>query len=255
MANTRVGIIGAGTIGRSIFDHLQSLTSVDIDYVLVSKGRDRNDTDPIASTITTDIEWALSRDVDLVIEAATPEVLATLGPGILSRSDLCGFSCSALSDRSTEDAINDAALKGGRRFYLPHGAIIGLDGLMDGRDQIQEVTITTTKSGPSLGMADDTEGVLYDGFARDVCARFPRNVNVHAAVALAGIGFDRTRSIVIAQPGTKAMKHHIAVSGHGLSWDITVTSVSLGGVTGSFTPRSAVGSVRRILGLSAFINV
>ena len=73
-------------------------------------------------------------------------------------------------------------------------------------------------------------------------------MNVHAAVALAGIGFDRTVSRVVAEPGKKTMEHHIHVEGQGLEWDIRVASQSLGGVSGAYTPRSAVGTVRRILG-------
>ncbi|WP_312795108.1 aspartate dehydrogenase domain-containing protein, partial [Tianweitania sp.] len=115
--------------------------------------------------------------------------------------------------------------------------------------------ITRTKSGPSRGEAADARGIVFEGSTRDACARFPRNVNVHAAVALAGIGFDRTRSVVVADPHTKAMKHHIAVSGQTLQWDITVSSMSLGGVTGAYTPKSAVGSLQRILGQTAIANV
>lgn len=177
-----------------------------------------------------------------------------LGPDILSASDLCGFSCSALADSAVETALRSAAVRSGRRFFVPHGAILGLDGLLDGRGQIEKIVVTTTKNGTSLGQAADAEGTLFDGSTRDACVRFPRNVNVHAAVAFAGIGFDRTRSIVVADPATKAMRHHIAVSGKGLEWEISVSSQSLGGVTGSYTPNSAIGSLKRILGKEPFLN-
>jgi len=256
MTYKTIGIIGAGVIGRALFDHIQALGEVNVDYVLASSGRDKPGRDPaMANLIVDDLDEAIARKVDLVLEAATPDLLASAGPRILAHSDLCGFSCSALSDPVVEKAIQDAAAKAGTRFFLPHGAVLGLDGLMDGRDQIDEVVITTTKSGPSLGEAAETRGVVFEGSARDACARFPRNVNVHAAVALAGIGFDRTRSVVVADPNTKAMKHHIAVSGKGLQWEITVSSTSLGGVTGAYTPKSAIGSLTRILGRSTFANV
>lgn len=249
-----IGIIGAGVIGRSLFDYVSSLEGVDVAYILVSDKNKHAQNASMAAFVTDDADHALDRKADLVLESATPALLSTLGPDILALSDLCGFSCSALADRAVEAAMHAAASKSGRRFFVPHGAILGLDGLRDGRDQIEKVVITTTKSGASLGQPADARGTLFDGSTREACMRFPRNVNVHAAVAFAGIGFDRTRSVVVADPDTKAMRHHIAVSGKGLEWDISVSSQSLGGVTGSYTPASAIGSLRRILGADVFAN-
>jgi len=250
-----VGIIGAGVIGKALFDCVNSLGSVKVDYVLVT-GRDKAERNPAMTGIMIeDIDDALSRKVDLVLEAAAPGLLASAGPEILVNSDLCGFSCSALADPLVETAVRNAASQSGRRFFVPHGAILGLDGLTDGREQIEKVVVTTTKSGASLGQATDAAGTLFDGSTREVCSRFPGNANVQAGVALAGIGFARTRSGVIADPATKAMKHHIAVSGKGLEWEITVSSMSLGGVTGSYTPISAIGSLQRILGRAVLANV
>lgn len=255
MAYKSVGIIGAGVIGRALYDRVAKLGSIDVRYVLVSDRRKTPESDPISSLLIDDPDAAISREADLVLEAATPGVLAALAPRMLAHSDVCGFSCSALSDAAVEHAIRTAAETSGRRFFLPHGAVLGLDGLADGRDAIDTVTITTTKSGPSLGLSASDSGTIFDGSAREACERFPRNVNVHAAVALAGIGFDRTRSVVVADPETKSMRHRIEVVGQGLEWDITVRSQSLGGVTGSYTPKSAIGSLSRILGLSAVANV
>ncbi|MDI7258797.1 MAG: DUF108 domain-containing protein, partial [Thermodesulfobacteriota bacterium] len=61
------------------------------------------------------------------------------------------------------------------------------------------------------------------------------------------LGFDRTRSIVVADPKTSQMTHEIHVKGTGLEWNIRISSRSLGGVTGSYTPESAAMTVRRIL--------
>lgn len=249
-----IGIIGAGMIGRSLFDYVGSLDGVEVAYILVSDKNKYAQNAAMAALVTDDAEHALDRKADLVLECAMPALLGTLGPDILAHSDLCGFSCSALADRTVEAAMRAAASKSGRRLFVPHGAVLGLDGLRDGREQIEKVVITTTKSGASLGQPADAKGTLFDGSAREACMRFPRNVNVHAAVAFAGIGFDHTRSIVVADPDTKTMRHHIAVSGRDLEWDISVSSQSLGGVTGSYTPASAIGSLKRILGTDVFAN-
>jgi aspartate dehydrogenase len=255
MRRKRIGIIGAGVIGKAIHDDIVGGDLAEVAYVLVSGARPEAERMPgMRGLVVSDPEIALARPVDLVVEAAHPEVLAALGPRILASADLCGFSCSALSRPQTEQAITEAARAGGRRFFLPHGAVLGLDGLIDGREIIDEVTITTTKSEVSLGLAEGASGIVFDGTAREVCSRFPRNVNVHAAIAIAGIGFDRTRSVVVAEPGSRAMRHRIQVAGQGIAWDFTVSSQSLGGVSGSYTPKSAVGSVRRILGSSGIVN-
>lgn len=243
----RIGIIGGGTIAGAIVGQARATGFAVVDYVLVSAlGKARGDAVP-AELLLDDVDEALARPVDLVVEAATPDVLAALAPQILRRSSLCGFSCTALAEPATDDAIRDAADRSGFRFHVPHGAVLGLDGLADGRNVIDTVVVTTTKSGKSLGLDADASGVLFDGPAREACRRFPRNVNVHAAIALAGIGFERTRSRIVAAPDTATMEHRIEVAGKGLAWDISVASQSLGGVTGSYTPVSAAGSVRRIL--------
>lgn len=252
---TRIGLIGAGVIGRALFECVQGLDTAEIKYVLVGNRSERTGIDALDGLRTSNVEEALAHDVDIVVEAAHPAVLAAIGTSILARSDLCGFSCTALADPECEKAIRAAAADSGSHFFLPHGAILGLDGLTDGRDLLETVTITTTKSGRSLGVAADARGTIFDGSTRDACKVFPRNVNVHAAVALSGIGFDRTRSIVVADPDTTEMKHHIAAVAEGMAWEIAVRSTSLGGVSGSFTPRSATGSLRRILGLLSITNV
>jgi len=243
----RVGIIGGGTVAAAIVDDIQRAGFAEIGYVLVSSlERPRSFTLP-AGIVLADPEAALGRDVDLVVEAALPDVLARLAPRILRRASLCGFSCTALADPETLRTIEETVAASGFSCYVPHGAVLALDGLADGRDMIETVTVTTTKSGKSFGVDPGASGVIFEGPAREACRRFPRNVNVHAAIALAGIGFDRTRSRIVAVPDQPTMEHRIEVQGKGLEWDIRLSSRSLGGVTGSYTPASAAGSVRRIL--------
>lgn len=246
MARPRIGIIGRGTIARALLAACRNDGLADVAFVLGRSGT--TPPDGLAPELfVTDLDVALARPVDLVVEAAVAEVLTRDAPRILAVADLIGLSCTALADAATEQAIQAACIAHGRRYFVPHGAVLALDGLADGRDAITSVVITTTKSGKSLGVDPGAEGVLYEGPTRGACGRFPRNVNVHAAVALAGIGFDRTVSRIVAKPGQAANEHHIAVSGDGIAWDIHLASPSLGGVTGAYTPRSAIGSVRRIL--------
>jgi aspartate dehydrogenase len=99
-------------------------------------------------------------------------------------------------------------------------------------------------SGLTQGASLTKETVLYDGATREICAKFPRNVNTHAAVALAGIGFDRTRSILIADPTLASSTLEIKASGPGVSMHLTRTN-ELRGVSGVMTFRAALGSLLR----------
>ena len=86
---------------------------------------------------------------------------------------------------------------------------------------------TTTKSPKSLGLDPakfHEPVVVFSGTTREACAAFPRNVNVHAAVALAGIGFDRTRSRIVADPSVSTNAHVISVTGEGIEFELRISA-------------------------------
>lgn len=244
----KIGIIGSGTIGRAIIDELRTRPEIQISFVLARDTAKLAELDLPDAVLTNDAQVALTCSVDLVIEAAMPSAVADLAAQFLTKADFCAFSSTALADPLVESAIRTAASASGRRFYVPHGAVLGLDGLADAGPLLESVTIVTTKSGKSLGLDPEVMGVVFEGSAREACQRFPRNVNVHAALALAGLGLDRTFSRIVAVPHQTTNEHRIEVNGHGLSWIIEISSKSLGGVTGAYTPQSAIGSINRVLG-------
>ena len=177
-----------------------------------------------------------------------------VGLRVVKKTDFLIFSLTSLADESFRQELEKTARKAGHKVFIPHGAILGLDGLHDGRKMLDSVQITTTKNPKNLksfGLPMKSTGepeVIYEGPTREICQRFPRNVNVHASVALTGLGFDRTRSKIIADPNTKTMSHIIEVSGDGLHWRIEVASIPAGegAITGVYTPESAYQTVKRI---------
>ena len=241
----RIGIVGVGTIGSYIANTATRLGFAKVDFVYdeqVDKARLIPGTEVLQKTA--DIG---NREVDLVVETATDKAVREIAPQVLAKRDLLIFSVTSLVDDTLRESLRELCRKNHTRLYIPHGAILGLDGIYDGRSVIEEVTITTTKSPKSLGVEETSTGILYDGPTRGACKLFPRNVNVHAALAVIGLGFDRTRSVVVAAPKTNQMTHEIHVKGPGFEWNIRISSRSLGGVTGSYTPESAAMTVRRIL--------
>lgn len=241
-APRRIGLLGYGKIGQAMAAEVQALEGAQLVFIQ----------DPYAAPdgpapVFQQPDPERYGTVDLVIECATADVLKDQIEAILSHCDLMMFSVTAFSDADFEQKALALCQRFGTHIYLPHGAILGLDGIFDGRSIIHSVSIETTKNPASLGRTDTQRTVLYEGPTREACGLFPRNVNVHAAIALAGIGFDRTISRIVADPAVHTNTHIIRVEGEGISFCLNVSSFSTGGVTGAYTPVSAQGSLRRVL--------
>jgi aspartate dehydrogenase len=195
--------------------------------------------------ITSESE-SFSRPVDLIVEAAHTDLIKALASRVIEKSDLLIFSVTALADDDFRESLRNAAFAHGRNVFLPHGAIIGIDGLIDAGPTLQSVTITTTKSPASLGLPPQEHKVVYEGSTRGACAKFPRNVNVHATIALAGVGFDRTISRIVADPSVSTNSHLLEVNGAGYKFKIEVSSEAGGKVSGAYMLQSAVSTLERV---------
>ena len=239
----RVGFLGCGKIGRKMLNELLTMEGHEVSFIqyIVFDGE-------APCPVVSSADEALLKTTDLVIESATSAVLKANIDSILKHCDLMLFSVTAFADQAFYDHVKALMAAYGHRVFLPHGAILGIDGIADGRELITSVSIETTKSPASLGRTDETVTVLYEGSTRGACEAYPRNVNVHAAVALAGIGFDKTQSRIIADPSVNTNTHKIIVDGEGIHFELNISSFSTGGVTGKYTPYSAVASMKKVLG-------
>lgn len=243
----KIGLIGFGVIGSYLFRRINEEGLMEVGFIFEVDTKKTESVD--SSLLLTSFDEFEGRPVDLVVEAAIAQVVRELGPRILKKSDLLILSLCSLADDDFRQKMETTARNSGTSIYIPHGAILGLDGIYDGREVIEEVQITTTKNPKNLGLPDEgitKPVVVYEGPTRGACDKFPRNVNVHASIALAGLGFDKTRSKIVADPGATSMAHVIEVTGKGLRWKIEVESTPAGGVTGAYTPESAYQTVRRI---------
>lgn len=239
----RVGLLGFGKIGRALAEELMAAPNAELVFI-----QDPFAEDAGLAPMVRQSEESWYEKADLILECATADVLKGEIETILSHCDLMMFSVTAFSDASFEQKALALCEQYGSHIYLPHGAILGLDGIFDGRSLIHSVTIETTKNPASLSRTDTERTVLYEGPTREACRLFPRNVNVHAAVALAGIGFERTVSRIVADPAVHTNTHIITVEGEGIRFRLDISSFASGGVTGAYTPVSARGSLRRLLG-------
>ena len=245
-APMRIGVLGHGAIGRALVEGIR--TDPDLELVwLYLRDATRAPGWVSADRIVTEAAQLFDRPVDLVVEAVVPEVARGLLLPLAAVADLLPFTLTELADEAFHAEIDATLRQSGHRLHVPNGALIGLDGIAAAAagGLLETVSIHTRKSPESLGLPAGTSGIVLDGTAREACPRFKRNVNSHAALALAGLGFDKTRSIVEAVPGYPSLSHRIEARGAGFAWSVDVASTPVGKVTGAFTPASALASLRR----------
>jgi aspartate dehydrogenase len=161
---------------------------------------------------------------DLIVEAAGGEAVPQLAElAFAAGKGLMIISAGALLDHPE---IMRAARERKCRLFVPSGAIAGLDGIKSAcAGRVDHVMMTTRKPPKGLagapylvergirleGLSDEVQ--VFEGSAREACRGFPQNVNVSAAVSLAGIGPDDTKIRIIAVPGLERNCHDIEVEG------------------------------------------
>jgi aspartate dehydrogenase len=147
-------------------------------------------------------------------------------------------SAGALCDDALRAQLERAAQAGGALLYVPSGGIAGLDALKAAcAAGVDEVTIAVTKPPAAWkdipyvdAMKIDLERLtapytIYEGLAREGVPLFPANVNIAAVLSLAGIGFDRTRLKVVADPALTHNTHFIEIRGKCGNISIKVENV------------------------------
>ncbi len=207
----RLGLMGLGAIGAEVLaawqrDELGA--SVELIGVLVRRPRRGEG----GVGITSDPECFFARDLDVVLECAGHQAVRDHGVRCLaSGADLVLTSIGALVADDLRHDLEHAARTSGRRLMLASAGIGSLDilaaGMVGGLDRVA----MTVRKDPSAWLGTEaaeicdlehlTEPVvIYQGPVRLGAARYPQNVNIAAAVALAGLGLDRTELTIIADP-------------------------------------------------------
>jgi aspartate dehydrogenase len=88
---------------------------------------------------------------------------------------------------------------------------------------------------------------VFKGTARDAAAGFPANVNVVAALSLAGIGPDRTTIEIWADPAVTRNCHRIEVESDSAQFSMSIENIpSENPKTGRITALSALAALRKL---------
>jgi aspartate dehydrogenase len=202
---------------------------------------------------------------DVVVEAAPASVFEQIaGPAIAAGRIFVPSSVGALLPRMH---LVEQAKASGARIIVPTGALLGLDAVRAAAEgEVASITIETRKPPRGLVGAPYLEKhgidvlavtaptVIFEGNAFDAAAGFPANVNVAAALALAGIGPQRTTVRIWADPGVDRNIHTIKVEAEAARLTMTVENVpsEANPRTGKLTPLSVLACLR---GLTSTLKV
>lgn len=236
----RIALVGHGAIGQGVQALLAGRADLQIVQVL---GRgDALD---------------LAQQPDLLVECAghgalVQHVLPALRAGI----DAIVASVGALSDATLAAQLEAAAREGRARLQLVSGAIGAIDALAaaklgglatvryTGRKAPLAWAGTPAEQGRDLA-ALTTATVIFEGSARDAAATFPKNANVAATVALAGLGLDATTVRLIADPAAGGNMHQVEAEGAFGRFELTMRGKPL--ATNPKTSALTVFSVARAI--------
>jgi aspartate dehydrogenase len=241
----RIGLIGGGVIGRLVLEHIRKGELGDVQVVAItgrsaqSKGKALADAFGVPFVVGLDALAAAKPEA--VVEAASHDAVREYGEALLARGiSFVALSGGALCDDALRDRLERAAAQHRALLYVPSGGIGGLDVLkavcLAGTE---EVSIAVTKPPVAwkgipyvekLGVDLDamtSATVLFEGSAREGVPHFPANVNIAAVLSMAGIGFDRTRLKVVADPALRFNTHFIVIRGRTGRIDIRFESVAM----------------------------
>jgi aspartate dehydrogenase len=173
---------------------------------------------------------------DIVVEAAPAAVFERIATAAIEAGRIfVPASVGALLPRME---LVRRAKETGARIVVPTGALLGLDAVRAAAEGVVDsVTIESRKPPRGLEGAPylmqhgiDVSGItapqrVFEGNAYDAAAGFPANVNVAAALALAGIGPVRTRVEIWADPGVDRNVHTIRVEAEAARFSMTIENV------------------------------
>jgi aspartate dehydrogenase len=235
----RIGLVGFGFIGENIYRRIVKAPDLDVAFVYTRDPRRLKDVP--WSDVLEDLDDFATREADLIVEMAHPEITRRHGEAFLRKADYMMLSVTALSDAALEARLTHAATEAGTTLYLPHGALVGCDSLFEWREQWDEVTITFRKHPQNIDFSEsgiDPAGItkattLYDGPVRGIARLFPRNVNTMATCALATVGLDRCRGVMVADPALDVAIAEVVAIGRDGSRLETTKRQPIVGVSGT----------------------
>jgi aspartate dehydrogenase len=245
-----VALIGTGTIARSVG---ACLAAGEVAGMRLHGFLCRTVRDDLPGPEFATLEELLLPGV-VVVEAASHEAVREYAADVLVfGADFVCVSVGALASPELRHRLAVAAELGRSRVIVPSGATGGLDLLRAAAGSgLDEVTIEQRKPARTLLSEVEAGGlteprVVFDGSVADVVLAYPTTTNVAASVALAGLGFERTRAVVVADPSIQANQVLLTARGSFGNLSLRLENVpSANPRTSAIVAYSVLSTLRRL---------
>ncbi|MBB4234759.1 aspartate dehydrogenase [Rhizobium esperanzae] len=222
----KIAIIGFGAMARSLQTSLaEAQSGLAIKATLLPKEFHASTVVPDSVFVCSTVEELIAWEPSLVVECASHEAVKNAVPVLLrSGIDVVVVSVGSLSDEALLADLEKAAQSGNSRLTVASGAIGGLDVLRSAKIAGLDKVVYTGSKPPAAWKGTPADEkfdlaalsertVIFDGTALEASRRYPKNANVTAAVALAGVGFDNTKVTLIADPASMSNIHQVEAHG------------------------------------------
>jgi aspartate dehydrogenase len=258
-----VAIAGLGTIGMPVAEALHAGLK-GLELAAVSSGGTEKAEARLASAgigVPVLSNFELAAAAEIIVECAPAAAFEEVArPALEAGRLLVTVSGAALLDAPD---LTEIAEQNGGRIILATGALLGLDAVRAAAEgNIREVRMVTKKPPRSLVgapyltehnidvMALSEATRLFEGSAREAARGFPANLNVAAALSLAGTGPDATRIEIWADPALTRNTHTIHVDADTAQFSMTIENVPSeeNPGTGRITPLSVIATLRGLAG-------
>lgn len=255
----RVGIAGFGTVGRVVGKALdRGIPGLELTAVVTGhKQNAEARLQKFRRVVPVVTMGELPALADIIVECAPTEAFPGIAEPVLKAGNtLVTISGAAILQHPE---IIDLAQEFGGQIILATGALLGLDAVRAASEGvINSVKMITRKPPKALVNARyiinnginienlDEPVMVFSGNARTGAENFPANVNVAAALGLAGIGPDRTHLEIWADPGKTRNTHHISVDADSASFEMYIENVPTeeNPGTGRLTALSLIAALR-----------
>jgi aspartate dehydrogenase len=223
MNTLRVTLIGFGAIGRAIYQRLNTHSNCRIESIVVRESTVAKLQAELGNAVF--VTDAVPNRARLVLECAGHGALRSHVLPALKRGVECAvLSVGALSEIGLPEALDAAATQGRTQVHLLPGAIGAIDAIAAAKiEGIDRITYTGRK--PPAGWrssaaeqiidlnAIERATIFFEGNARQAASQYPKNSNVAATIAIAGLGLDLTQIRLIADPSISDNIHEIEMHG------------------------------------------
>ena len=257
----KVAVAGLGAVGLGVARRLDAGIPGLVLAAVAVRDRDkaRRNLPGVGERILIVAAEALADSCDVVVECLPPQLFRSVALAVIARGKI--FMPLSVGQLLDNWDLVERAKASGARILPPTGALLGLDAVRAAAEgTIHSVTMITRKPPGGLEGAPYLveRGIslkelkapvkIFDGSARDGALGFPANVNVAAALSLAGIGPDKTRLEIWADPALTRNTHRIEVDADTARFSMAIEGIpSENPRTGRIVPLSVIAALRGLV--------